>query len=90
MTSAPPQDVAEFMRSTIEREHHLHQARAVELIRSEFGGEFIYRNENGNPAIDKRVLRAFRKLTGESVVWDRTEKYWVRRQPGHRPGRMQT
>lgn len=35
------------------------------------GPEFIYENDNGNPAIDKRVLRAFRKASGDTVVWDR-------------------
>ena len=49
---------------------------ATETIASKFGNRFIYENDNGNLAIDKKVLAAFRKLTKESVVWERAGRYW--------------
>ena len=58
-------------------------------IEREFGPGFIYKNESGNPAIDKRVLREFRELTESNVVWDRLAFAWRHRLPDDAPGRMQ-
>jgi hypothetical protein len=54
-----------------------------------FGEQFTYTNDNGNPAIDKRVLKAFRKITGETVVWNRWGSSWRRRTEGDAAGRKQ-
>jgi hypothetical protein len=62
----------------------LHQQEAVAIIEEEFAGEFIYENENGNLAIDRRVLREFRKLTENTAAWDRWDKSWQRK---YLPGR---
>ena len=58
-------------------------------IARRFGEEFTYHNENGNLAIDRRVLKAFRKLTGDSVVWERGERLWRRREGYDQVGRQQ-
>lgn len=58
-------------------------------IRVQFGEEFVYINENGNLAIDRRVLKQFRALTGDDVVWDRTEFMWRKRETHDEPGREQ-
>jgi hypothetical protein len=87
--SATPADVARWMRDELDRTGSLRQAEAAEGIEREFGPSFIYVNENGNPAIDKRVLREFRELTEDDVIWDRWEYQWRHRQPGDAPSRKQ-
>lgn len=84
-----PDDVARWMRDELDRTGSLLQADAASGIEREFGSSFIYVNENGNPAIDKRVLREFRELTGDDVIWDRWEYKWRHRQPGDAPSRRQ-
>jgi len=67
----------------------LYQEDAVSQIADRFGKEFTYENDAGNTAIDKKVLTAFRKLTGDSVVWIGAERYWRRRESGDEPTRQQ-
>jgi hypothetical protein len=35
----------------------------------------VYENENGNLAINRQVLKEFRKLTEKTVVWERGVRY---------------
>lgn len=89
-TATPtPSDIALWMMDELERTGSLLQADAVAGIEREFGPSFIYMNENRNPAIDKRVLREFRELTEDNVIWDRWEYKWRYRQPGDAPSRRQ-
>jgi hypothetical protein len=48
-------------------------------IRERFGPSFIYIHDNGNLAIKKDVLAVFRKLTGDTIVWDQGERLWRKR-----------
>jgi hypothetical protein len=66
----------------------LYQHEAVEAIRERFGDAFVYQNDNGNLAIRKPVLDAFRKLT-PNFVWARRSQYWRRREPDDEPGKRQ-
>jgi hypothetical protein len=84
--------IAERMRERAERDH----ARAAEAARArpvaewigrEFGPEFIYQNDNGNPAIVQSVLDEFRRLTGDTVVWEKHGQYWRERQSNDAPRR---
>jgi hypothetical protein len=84
-----PQTIAQWMLSCLNQGKQLYQADVVEEIGKWFGPEFTHLNENGNPAIDKRILRAFRKISGDTVVWDRWDFSWRKRQPGDAPGRKQ-
>ena len=54
----------------------LYQDTVVYDIERRFGSSFTYVNDNGNLAIDKRVLKEFRKLTSDTVVWDGSERMW--------------
>lgn len=54
-----------------------------------FGETFTYINENGNLAIASSVLKAFRRLTEDTVVWSRSDRAWRRRCEGDLPGRQQ-
>ena len=79
-------EVAKWMRMKIRREGPLRHKDAVEEITKRFGDEFIYINENGNPAIREDVLVAFRELTKYTVVWEQLMLRWRKRRPGDPPG----
>ncbi len=82
-----PGAVAEWMVSQFDFNGILDQHFAAHGISGQFGSDFVYINENGNLAIDRRVLRAFRDLTEEDVVWSRRERLWRRRESWDEPGR---
>ncbi len=82
---ATVEDVARWMQEELEKSGELDQADAVHEIEVRFGEEFAYINENGNPAIDRKVLKAFRKLNEDVVVWDRYHLRWRKREPHDPP-----
>jgi hypothetical protein len=82
-------DVAEWMVRRLEEVGFLYQEDISWEIRTEFGEEFTYVNDNGNIAISRSVLDKFRRLTGDSVVWERGERMWRKRRSFDCPGRMQ-
>jgi hypothetical protein len=77
------------MADRLEQQGSLYQADAVDEIAKRFGDQFTYLNDNGNAAIDKRVLRAFKKVTGDTVVWERWDFCWRKRTEGDATGRKQ-
>src|SRR5215204_6721004 len=83
-----PEDVARWMLDELQKAGYLYQWEAILEIQSRFGDDFTYLNESGNFAIDRRVLRAFRHLTEDDVVWRRTECCWVKRGPHDSPVRQ--
>jgi hypothetical protein len=87
---ATPKDVAQWMLEELKRETYLYQNMVVYDIEEKFGEEFTHINDNGNPAIDQRVLKEFRKLTEQTVVWERGERLWRLREDYDDPGRRQT
>ncbi len=84
-----PAEVAEWMANEVRSKGELYQQDAVDAIERLFGADHVYDNENGNPAISKPVLAAFRKLTESDVIWIRGERYWRRREQADEPGRRQ-
>lgn len=53
-----------------------YQHEIVDEIEKTYGRDWVYENDNGNPAISPKVLREFRKLHGGSIEWDNGEKSW--------------
>ena len=88
-TAQTPEFVANWMLSQIEKAGDLYQDDAVSEIFDRFGDQFTHENENGNLAIAKPVLAAFRKITKDSVVWERGERRWRKRELSDEPGRQQ-
>lgn len=86
---ATAKDVAQWMREALSQWKFLEQDTAAFEIEKRFGEHFTYYNDNGNVAIKKAVLDAFRKLTDENVVWVRSERLWRYREKGDEPGRQQ-
>jgi hypothetical protein len=84
---ATPEKIAECLAARMDQTIELKQRDAVEWIAEVFGPHFVYCNQNGNTAIDRRVLRAFRERTAGRVVWDRSLRGWRVRQPDDPPGR---
>jgi len=70
------QEIAEWLYNRILEEGYLSQSTAVQEIAEKFGDKYIYNNENGNPAIDTKVLAEFRKLKGDKIVWEREDFSW--------------
>jgi len=83
-------DVAAWMLAELNRVRELYQEEAVWKIQRQFGKRFVYENTNGNLAIGRDVLKAFRKLTGADVIWDKSERMWRKRQNFDTPGRQQS
>ncbi|HEI9870808.1 DUF6953 family protein [Morganella morganii] len=82
-------DVAIWMKSELDKSDWLYQEDTVYKIKDLFGNDFVYINDNGNLAIDKKVLAKFRKLTADDVIWERGEKAWRKRENYDQPGRLQ-
>jgi hypothetical protein len=83
------EQVARWMVGQFRNSDYLYQQVAVSNIQTIFGAQFVYRNRAGNQAIDKRVLRAFKKLTGDAVVWERGQRVWRKRHSYDAAGRQQ-
>ncbi|MHC2993899.1 MAG: hypothetical protein IBV53_00110 [Candidatus Atribacteria bacterium] len=82
-------DVANWMLSQITKKRELYQNEVVYLIEDKFGPKFVYENRLGNAAINREVLKEFRKLTEETVVWSRNERCWrIRSTDDPKDGRL--
>ena len=77
------------MLGEVTRNGCLHQRTAVLEIADQFGEEFINTNVHGTLSIARKVLLAFKKLTGNDVVWEVGKKLWRKREPRDGPGRLQ-
>lgn len=89
-TDPTSEAVAKWMLEELEKQGGiLYQEDAASQIEDLFGEAFVYQNDLGNTAIHKHVLTAFRKLTGDSIVWSRAERLWRKREAGDEPTRRQ-
>lgn len=70
---------ASWMAEKIRTEGLLSQVEAARGVELRYGSEFIYINRNGNTAIKREVLAAFRTQTEGWVVWNRAAKVWTLR-----------
>lgn len=82
--------VAQWMAERVLKEGILSQQQAAYEIIGQFGEEFTYLNEKGNLAIRRDVLRQFRSMTEDSVVWNRGQRMWRTREAYDDPGRRTT
>ncbi|MGK9261191.1 hypothetical protein KXS15_09530 [Sinorhizobium meliloti] len=75
-------DVAQWMVDQMGTSARLYQETIVRKIKKHWGDDYVYKNQNGNLAISKEVLKEFKALTEESLVWERGERAWRRKRPG--------
>jgi len=88
--SLTAEQLAQLMLSELHSQRGvLYQQDAVCLIEANAGEQFLYENDNGNTAIDKLLLAAFRKITGDTIVWVRGERCWRQRDSGDELSRQQ-
>jgi hypothetical protein len=87
MSDATPESIARWMLSSVEEEGCLYQADAVAEIGERFGQQFTDLNDRGNRVIGEPILEAFRDITGDTVIWDRGERCWRKREADDAPGR---
>src|SRR5713226_3295638 len=81
-------DVAEWMADQVERSGWLHQSDVVAVIWDKFGQEFLHANWKGHDAISPGVLREFKRLTEDTVVWDNRNRLWRKRTEDDRVTRL--
>lgn len=84
---ATPREIAQWMCQELDRCEYLSQKHAAQTIQSRFGPEYVCTNRNGNLAITKAVLKAFRELCPDVVFRGTTT--WRKRQAYDAPGRRQ-
>jgi len=85
------EQVATWMEQRVRDTGRLTQSEVVKAMRNGApeAASMLYKNVNGNLAIDKEILRRFRDLTGDSVVWANQSQSWRLRRPEDPPGRRQ-
>jgi hypothetical protein len=86
---ATPNDIARWMLALLKREGILSQHIAAHEIGRRFGEKFTPLNMSGNLSIRRDVLSAFKKISEKTVVWERGERRWRRRERGDLIGRQQ-
>lgn len=76
MTNAP--DIAQWLMDEIKAKGRTrsYQNALVRKLREKFGDEWVYKNHNGNMAIDRRVLSALKPLKTPNVLWERSDQSW--------------
>jgi hypothetical protein len=88
-TKTTASDVAQWMLATIEEQGELTQNNAYYFINKQFGSGFTTVTNSGSPSIKKGVLTAFQKISEDSVIWERGDKKWRKREFYDAPGRQQ-
>jgi hypothetical protein len=79
--------VAQWMLAEIARESCLYQDDVVDYLMKAGWEDLLTENADGNQVLGKQVLAAFRKLTPDTVVWVRPDRYWRFRVAEDEPGR---
>ena len=82
-------DVASWMFLEFNRNQALFHDVAVTGIRQKFGAEFAHLGDEGNHQIDQDVLREFRAIAKDAIVWVPLKYYWRKRTENDKPGRGQ-
>jgi len=88
-TTATASDVAQWMLSAIQEQGELTQNNAYYYINKHFGSGFTTVTNSGSPSIKRSVLTAFQKISEDSVIWERGDKKWRKREFYDVPGRQQ-
>jgi len=79
--------VADWMLAQIQREACIYQDDVVDHLVKAKREDLLTENADGNQVIGKGVLAAFRKLTPDTVVWVKPDRYWRFRVAEDEPGR---
>jgi hypothetical protein len=80
-------DAANWMVNQLEAEGCLYQEDVVDYLVRANADNLLKENADGNLAIARSLLSAFKAATDTTVVWVRPDKYWRFRVPEDEPGR---
>ena len=90
MTPKPTKnEVAAWMLKTVLEQGELTQNNAYYLINKQFGTGFTTVTNSGGPSIKGSVLSAFKEISEDTIVWERGDKKWRKREFYDAPGRDQ-
>ncbi|SDS64906.1 hypothetical protein SAMN05444162_1937 [Paenibacillaceae bacterium GAS479] len=73
----PEQKIAQWMVDEIRDKSILRQGDAIAHVRSHYGDQYVFVNEQGNASLEKEVKKAFRKLHRGRIAWDRDGFFWA-------------
>lgn len=82
-----PDTVAAWMLAQVERDGCIYQDDVVDHLVKSKREDLLTENADGNQAVGKAVLAAFRKATETTVVWVKPDRYWRWRVAEDEPGR---
>jgi len=71
-----PTEIAFWMFEELKRQGYLYQHTVEYDISVKYGKAFTHINNSGNLAINQEVLKEFRRITTDLVVWGRHERCW--------------
>lgn len=72
------EEIAEWMMRQFADGRFLYQHAVVRHVREDYdAGTFLYRNKNGNPALNPEILKAFKRLHGGRAKWNRRSFSWT-------------
>jgi hypothetical protein len=74
--------VAEWMLDTLKHDRYVDYKDVITRLQLSENDKFLHKNAKGVLSIDKEVLDEFRRLTGDTVIWDEKEKYWRKNEIG--------
>lgn len=80
--------VAQWMLDRVE-EGPLYQQVAATQILEEFGKFYVHENPGHPLTIQQGVLRAFKHISSETVVWEENRRCWRMREDDDSPDRTQ-
>jgi hypothetical protein len=80
-------DVAQWMLGQLQRDGCVYQEDVVDhalKLRSE---SLLRENSDGNLVVGRAILDSFRRITENTVVWVKPDRYWRWRVSEDEPGR---
>lgn len=83
----PAEVIALWMLSMFRKTGGLTQKQAVWGIRELFGPEYLKAGPRGRQTLPQTILKAFRQLDPDGIVWSTQRRAWRPRQPEDPPGR---
>jgi hypothetical protein len=84
--SAP--EIAQWMVDQLDATMWLRQRPLAFQVLGRWGDSYLHKNKNHNWALNADILAEFARLTGDGVVWSRSQQAWRKRQPADGPSRM--
>lgn len=76
-----------WMLKLLAKDKCLYQDDVVDHLVKSGADDMLKENADGNLVLNNNVLKAFKKVTEDDVVWVRSGFYWRYRVPEDEPGR---